>query len=380
MPGKITITVSNEIVFDQRLIRMSEVLMEDGNEVRLVGRYLGSKLPDRKLADGTRRFRMLFRKGPLFYFFLNLRIFFHLLFRLPDLVIAVDLDTMPGAVLASKLRKIKLIYDAHEYFTGVPELVERPVIRGIWKRIERIVLTSVDSMLTVNESLAGMFNEEYGLEACVVRNIPVINSDAVSPRSDFGIKEDDLIIVFQGSINMHRGLPEAIKAVERINSEINDTDPSVYFMIIGSGYELQAIKREVFKSNFIDRFIFLAPMEFTDLMSHTRMADIGLSVDDDYGINYSYSLPNKLFEYLGAGLALIVTSLPEIEKVLAEAQNGIIIPDNSESEIYSAISKLYHDRELLAKLKVNSRRSSELYKWEREKLILRDFIAKEAPW
>ncbi|MEE4114707.1 MAG: glycosyltransferase [Marinilabiliaceae bacterium] len=380
MPGKITITVTNEIVFDQRVLRMTGMLMEEGNRVRIVGRYLGSQLPERRIADDTRRFRMLFRKGPLFYLFINARIFLHLLFFKPDLIIAVDLDTMPGAVLASRLRRVKLIYDAHEYFTGVPELLKRPFVRGTWKWIERSVMARTDAMLTVNESLAAMFKEEYGIEACVLRNIPEITGNSVSARSDFGISEEDLILVFQGSVNMRRGLKEAIRAVERINSEIAETDPALFFMIIGSGYELDSIRSEVQACSFIDRYIFLAPMEFNDLMTYTRMADIGLSADDDFCLNYRYSLPNKLFEYMGAGLAVIATSLPEIEKIITVAGNGILMPDNSESEIYKALMELYSKRELLNKLKKNSLNYSANYSWESEKKVLKDFISREAPW
>lgn len=379
MPQKVAITVSNDVVTDQRVIRMVGLLSDEGYQVTIVGRYLGNEI-DRPLpASEIRLFKMLFRKGFLFYKFLNIRILFFLLLRHFDLIISVDLDTLLAGVLAAKIKNERIIYDAHEYFTGAPELLNRPTIRNIWKRIEIFSMKRIKHMITVNNSIANLFETEYDIKPTVVRNIGDYKGNKVCSKDELGISDEHLLLIIQGTgINKDRGGIESIKAVEKANMIITESDESdnrlIHLLIIGSGDEIPSMRSYVYNHKLFDYITFLAPMDWNSLLEYTRMADVGLSLDSPVSINYKFSLPNKIFDYLNSGLAIICTRLPELTNIVEQDQCGIIVDNNSLSELIPAIEKLNTNRGLLKVTKENSIKASTKYLWEIEKLQLKSVI------
>ena len=156
----------------------------------------------------THRMVLLFEKGPFFYAEFNLRLFFFLLTHKASLLISNDLDTLLPNFIIQKLRKTPLVYDAHEYFTGVPELVKRPLIQRFWKKIERKIMPSIRHMVTVNDSIAALYQKEYGIVPLVIRNIPLTKkteSGYTPSRFDLELSDDKKIILLQGAgININR--------------------------------------------------------------------------------------------------------------------------------------------------------------------------------
>ena len=168
------ISVINDLVCDQRVHRTALTLKQSGYSVLLVGRKR-RKSPTISLREyQTHRMVLLFEKGPFFYAEFNLRLFFFLLTHKASLLISNDLDTLLPNYIIQKFRRIPLVYDAHEYFTGVPELVKKThLIQRIWKMIERKIIPSIKHMVTVNDSIAALYQKEYGIIPLVIRNIPL---------------------------------------------------------------------------------------------------------------------------------------------------------------------------------------------------------------
>ena len=135
---------------------MAGVLKDLGCDVTIVGREWGSKCGDEAFPFRIIRFRMIFNKGFLFYKFFNIRLFIHLLFGKYDLLIANDLDTLLPNYIVSKIRKLTLVYDSHEYFTGVPELNGRPFVKWVWTLIEKSVFPHLRNVITVSDSIASI--------------------------------------------------------------------------------------------------------------------------------------------------------------------------------------------------------------------------------
>ena len=134
---KIILTVTNDLTYDQRMQRICTSLSDAGYEVELVGRELSTSKPLDKFAFAQTRLKCLFNKGKLFYLEYNLRLFIYLLFHRSDIICAIDLDTIVPCYYAARLRKAKIVYDAHEYFPEVPEVVRRPRIQKVWRWVEK---------------------------------------------------------------------------------------------------------------------------------------------------------------------------------------------------------------------------------------------------
>lgn len=141
MSLKIIVCVTTDLVTDQRVNKVCTSLHNNGFDILLVGRQMRKSLPMTKRPYHTHRFNLFFEKGFLFYASYNLRLFIFLLFKRADVFLANDLDTLLAVYLASKIKNVKVAYDNHEYYTGVPELIKRPFVRGVWKSMEKWIST-----------------------------------------------------------------------------------------------------------------------------------------------------------------------------------------------------------------------------------------------
>src|SRR5690606_5384676 len=152
--------------------RICATLAQEGYEVLLVGRELNTSVELPQFAFEAKRIRCLYNKGKLFYLEYNLRLFFFLLFKKADIYGAIDLDTLLPNLAVARLKGKKITYDAHEYFTEVPEVTNRKLTKAVWKLVERYAVPKVDAAYTVSNSLAKLFSDEYGKAVEVIRNLP----------------------------------------------------------------------------------------------------------------------------------------------------------------------------------------------------------------
>jgi glycosyltransferase involved in cell wall biosynthesis len=369
----VVFSVTNCICHDQRVQKMASVVTGLGCDVTIIGRRSGDCCDVNKLKLKTIRFRMIFRRGFLFYAFFNIHLFFSLLFGKYNLLVANDLDTLLPNYLVSKIRKIPLVYDSHEYFTGVPEIQNRPLVKWVWKTIEKSVFPHLKSVMTVSDSIADKYSEEYGIMPVTVRNCADSSEGIRSfTRDELGIGSDNLVVILQGTgINADRGGEELIEA-------ISITDRVVLF-VLGSGDQLPLLKSKVSELGITEKVRFIPTLPWNEMMKYTKSADAGISPDKDTNLNYRFSLPNKLFDYISAGIPVIAGSLTEVKKIIEKNDCGIIIPEITSQEISNALIKLRDDRHLLDKLKQNSDKASELLNWEKEKKIVIEFYSKILP-
>ena len=158
------VSVINDLVTDQRVNKSCLALQKAGFEVLLVGRkQRKSPLMDER-PYASHRMKLLFEKGPLFYAEYNIRLFLFLFFHRANLLLSNDLDTILPNYFISRLKGSKMVFDSHEYFTETPELVHRPKVQKVWKRIEGFVVPKLSEMITVCDSIADLFREKYGVK------------------------------------------------------------------------------------------------------------------------------------------------------------------------------------------------------------------------
>lgn len=374
MHKRALVSVSNDLFSDQRVDKVCNSLTNMGFEVLLVGRqYKDSPLLSQRKYK-TKRVRLLFRKGAAFYAEFNIRLFFLLLFRKCDILVSNDLDTLLPNYLISKIRRKKLVYDSHEYFCGVPELIHRRFVQNCWRRIEKFCVPHLPEMITVNQSIADLYDKEYPdrkNKVRVVRNIPTSEKPLITEtRHSLDLPEEKKLLILQGSgINVDRGSEELVAAMEMV-------DDNALLLIIGKGDAVPALKRQVKERNLSHKVLFIDRVSPDKLFNYTYHADIGFSLDKDTNINYRFSLPNKIFDYMKAETPVIVSNLPEIAKVVKETEIGLVIADHRPETIADSINMLLRDEMLLMKFKSNTKIAAKNYTWENEEKVLKKIYSK----
>jgi glycosyltransferase involved in cell wall biosynthesis len=344
-------------------------VQEFGTEITIIGRKRGLCCEQNNVPWKTHRFRMIFKKGFLFYKFYNIRLFFYLFFHRFDLLVANDLDTLLPNYFVSRLKGIPLVYDSHEYFTGVPELQNRHFVRWVWRSIERKILPGLRYFITVSDPIAEQYFTEYGIRPVTIRNC-ASGSDQIEPftRSELGIDPFDLLLVFQGAgINIQRGAEELIEAMKQVEN--------VSLLIVGSGDVIDDLKEKSAGLNLSGRVRFIPKVPWHEMMRYTKAADAGLSLDKNTNMNYRFSLPNKLFDYISAGIPVIAGDLPEVTRIITDNACGVIIPEITHDEIGEAIRMLNSNRDLLGVLKQNAKTAAETLNWDIESCKVKEIYS-----
>lgn len=362
MKPKIIVSVINDLVTDNRVNRTCLALEEKGYEVLLVGRKMKNSQPLDSRTYTTKRMKLLFEKGPLFYATFNIRLFFLLLFKSTDAYFSNDLDTLLPNLLVSKLKGKKLYYDAHEYFTEVPELVSRPKVQKIWKTVEQFCLKRVDVLCTVNESIASLYREKYAVKTFVVRNVPLLDVAIVDQLE----KRENILILQGAGINIDRGGEELMEAMQYIEG--------AKLWVIGSGDAIPQLKEMQKELGLQDKVEFKGKLPLGELKTLTRKGIIGYSLDKNTNVNYQFSLPNKLFDYLQAQVAVIVSPLVEVKKIVEQYNVGVVLEEVSAEEIANKTNDLLLNYSKLEEIRNNTINAAKELHWDKEKEVFFEFL------
>jgi len=350
---KIIVSVSNDLCIDQRVHRICDTLSEAGYEILLIGRKLKNSPEISERQYKFKRVKLLFNNGLLFYLCLNCRLFFLLLFSKADIFLSNDLDTLLANTIVAKLRRKKLIYDSHELFTEVPELADKKLKKKIWLFVEKICIKKADRSYTVCQPIADHYNDLYNINMKVIRNLPT--KKHVS--SDFVQREN--VLIYQGAMNKERGIEMMIEAVAGIEN--------CKFYIAGKGNLESKLKKMTEELNITDRVIFKGVLDFDSLHQLTQTAKIGFSLEQGNSLNYKYALPNKIFDYMQAGVPVICSELPEMKKIIDSYSTGVAVNLKNADELRELIIALLTDKAKLENYHNNCIKAAEVLNWENEK-------------
>lgn len=349
---RIIITVSNDLNTDQRIQRVAQTLAQNGYQISLIGRILkNSQMVD--LPYSCHRFRLWFNKGPFFYANLNIRLFWFLLWHKFDAVLSNDLDTLTACRLASLLKFKKIVYDSHEYFTEVPELVGRHFQKAVWKCIEKTFLPGVKHAYTVCRSLADIYQKQYHVPFAVIRNLPFRNRLIIEPP-----KRKSNIIIYQGALNLGRGIEMMIESMQYL------TDYEMW--IVGTGDIERALKEHANNQTMGGKVIFLGRLSPEKLRDITIQAKLGLSLEDDMGLNYYYALPNKLFDYIQARIPVLVADLPEMRGMVEQYGVGEWLTERTPEALARQIKNLLENSTKIEQIDRNLAIAAEELCWDNE--------------
>ncbi len=332
--------------------RIAGVLTKNGYQVKLVGRRRKFSIPLDKMPFEQHRISCFFEKGKLFYLEYNLRLFWYLLFSKASVYAAVDLDTLLPCTLVAKLKGRKLVFDAHEYFTEVPEVTERPVIKAIWQMVADVCIPRVDKAYTVGVGLANLFSKQYGIQFETILNVP----DYVKPDSE-GEREAEIpLIIYQGALNEGRGLPQLIRAMQQVNAKL---------VLAGEG-DLSSFLRHLVAELKLDTKVnFTGFIKPKDLPAFTKKATIACNLLEPKGLSYQYSLANKFFDYMHAGIPQLCADFIEYRQI--NQKYNIALPCNCEvNEIALNLNKLLSDKHLYQQMEQNCAMAAQVYNLQQE--------------
>ncbi|WP_439130383.1 glycosyltransferase [Polaribacter sp.] len=349
---KVIVSVTNDLTTDQRVAKVCNTLFNNGFDILLVGRKLKDSLPIQRNYP-TKRISLFFNKGFLFYAEYNFRLFFFLLFTKKNILLSNDLDTLLPNYLVSKLQHKKLVYDSHELFPEVPELLHKPFVKKTWITLENLILPKLKNSYTVCKSIADFYNKKYNANFKVIKNYPYSKSveKGVLPFHHNQKK----IILYQGAINLGRGLALMIKTMQFL--------PDFTFVIAGKGdidCELKALVKKLNCKNvkFLGK---LAPLELQKITPH---ADLGISLEEDLGLNYRFALPNKIYDYIHAEVPILISDLPEMKKIVLKYGVGEIVKSRTPESMANQIKQLL-EKDFSNQLKKAKKECI----WEDEKLV-----------
>jgi glycosyltransferase involved in cell wall biosynthesis len=227
----------------------------------------------------------------------------------PKLIVAHSLAALPVGVAAKRATGAPLLYDAHELET------ERNGLHGwrqrLERRTERRLVRHCDAMVVVSDSIADWYAREYGIpRPFVVRNVPELTgapppADRRLWRDRFGIPDDHLIFIYQGGLFRGRRIEQFLRVFAAVG-------PERHVIFMGYG-ELEPLVREAAARHPNIHFAPAVPPR--DVLRHTAAADVGLVGVENICLSYYFSLPNKLFEFLAAGLPVLMPAYPEMVRV-----------------------------------------------------------------
>ena len=350
---RIVLTVTTNLKTDQRMHRICQSLHDHRHDILLVGRsQLGeASIPSRDYP--THRIPCKFKSGKLFYIEYNLKLLWFLLFKKADVICSIDLDTLLPGVIVSRLKAQKLVYDAHEYFTEMEEIVTRPFIHRMWKLMAAVCIPLCHKGYTISSGYAKLFKVQYNQRMDVIRNVPITPSVEVNPDSF-----DSSVIIYQGALNVGRGIEQAMDALAML--------PDMELHLYGDGPE--RARFEAYAKNLAhgSRIVFHGPLAPMDLKAITPQAFAGLTLFSSTGIHHRLSLANRFFDYMHAGIPQLVMRYEEYVAIQEKYQLGCLINELSPEGIANCILKLKADRSAYEAMKAGALNARQDLCWEKE--------------
>ena len=347
MKKKVIVSVTTDLYSDQRVHKTCLSLVSMGYDVYVIGRRLRANsfynsLKINEKSYSVRRFNLLFNKGFLFYITFNVRLFFFLLFNKFDILFANDLDTLLPNFLISKIKKKPLVYDSHELFTEVPELIDRPVVKSCWLLVEKKIFPRLDYIITVSNHIASYYFKKYNKDIKVLRNVPFkltnySSSDHLIFFKSVLNKSSGRNIIYQGSLNKDRGIELMISSMEYVDATL---------FIVGDGDVRGKLEKLVKKTSLDKKVRFIGRVPFSDLKGITVNMDLGLSFEENVCLAYKYSLPNKIFDYIHASVPVLVSDLPEMRGLVSHYKIGRVLKSRSPKNVASQINDMLDKKDL----------------------------------
>jgi glycosyltransferase involved in cell wall biosynthesis len=347
---KIYFTVTNDLAIDQRMQRICTTLTENGYDVTLVGCEFANSSPLIPQKYKQRRLRCWFKKGKLFYLEYNVRLLNFLTLKKIDAICAIDLDTIHPCYTISRFKKIHRIYDAHELYTEMKEVITRPAIKKIWDAVEKRLVPKFHWGYTVSDGIADEFKKRYGVNYQTIRNVPVLKETELPVANE-------RFILYQGAVNEARGLEYLVPAMKMVNCKL---------VICGDGNFMPRLKKMIIENEVENKIELKGRVAPDQLRTISQQATIGIALSEKEGLNQWLALPNKFFDYIHALVPQVTMNYPEYKKINEQFEVAVLIDDLKPETVANAINGLLTNETKRNRLRENCMKARLELNWQHE--------------
>ena len=281
-----------------------------------------------------------------------------------DVYHAHDLNTLPVALLCSRLAKGQLVYDSHELWLDRNRPTQRSRLNAqIVRRIERFLVRRADAVITVSQSIANVLSGRYGIpQPTVVMNTPDYHpvERCSLLRDEMGIPQGHRIVLYVGRITFNRGIEELLQSLRYLNG------CSLVLMGYRPDNYVADLKRFIESEGLTERVHFFGPVPFEEVPKYAASADIGVVLFRNVGLSYYYSSPNKLFECMAAGLPVVGSNFPDLKRYIEGYNFGVTCDPDNPRDIADAINYILSDECRYNQMRDNALEAAKVFNWQNE--------------
>lgn len=346
---------------DSRITNLTNSLKDEGCKVSVIS-FDWFIRKEKYFDDTIKVFKLNKGKAALFFYLhFSFLLIIELIKTKADIFFAEDFYTLPFVTIIAKLKRAKVYYNSRELYAFLGGLRNRPYLQAIVRAVEKFFIKKVDLVLTTGEMDSKFLENYYKINnTLVIRNIPLfqVPKEKFDFRKKYNIPKDYLILLYQGVLLEGRGVPIIINALKEL--------PKTYLIILGDGEQKNNFRKLAEDLNVEKRVIFAGVYDQKELINYTAGADIGLALIENISISYYHALPNKLFEYIMAGLPVIVSNLPQMKKIVEDYKVGEVVDIEKGESIVSIIQKWYENPALLNEYKKNCLIAAKELNWQEE--------------
>ena len=286
-----------------------------------------------------------------------------------DVYHAHDLNTLPAAYLARRQTGGMVIYDSHELYLERNTLQPpRRLGKYSLSRLEAFLIRRADLVITVNRAIAHELAQRYQISTpLVILNAPSknrasldINSGMNNLRKILNVNPEHQLLLYSGSITFGRGLEKVIESLQLL--------PSCHFVMLGYGSadyinQLKILSQQMGVESQISLF---GPVPFDEVTRYASSADLGIAPIYNVCLSYFFCSPNKLFEYIAAGLPVVGSNFPELKRIIEGYQIGKTFNPEGPKDIANAINYVLSDPKRYKTMKKNAQKAAMVFNWENE--------------
>jgi len=357
----VTISFLGNANFDTRVTNLTNSLISDEFVVKVISFDWTTPNFQTVLGDVS-IYKLIKTKNSLPYYLKFISILFKELSKSKSSIyIAEDIFTLPLVTFFAKLRKAKLYYNSREFYAFLAMLRNRPIVQSIISNLEKFFIKKTDKVLVTGDGDAEFLQEFYGIKnTIVIRNLPLKLKpfDKKDYRKILGIPSSSTILLYQGVILEGRGFEPLLKAMQKVDN--------CSLVVLGTGAFQLKYQKIAVELGIENRIHFLGNIEQKELINYTAAADIGIALIENISKSYYYALPNKLFEYIMAGLPVLISNLPQMKKIVLDYEVGEIVDLENSDEVANKLKILIEDKNKLDYYKQKTILASDELNWQSE--------------